>query len=1264
MECTSNDTGSELSYVSERCIQALGLPRSASSILVTGISSVQADTTRGSSTLQIKSRYSNNHLTVQAHVLGKITSTLERQNIDALALDVFSDLQLADSEFTTSAPIDVLLGGEHVWSTITGKKLYDNTGKLIAISSIFGWVISSITMPQANSAFALTSYIDVNVSLQRFWELEDISSTTKLEPDDEQVEKHFLATHTRDEKGKYIVELPFKVTNPEFGDTLQGALNRFQSVERRLQQDANLRAKFVNFMREYFDLGHMRELPPDEVNNAQRFYLPHHPVLGRKLRVVFDGSFCDTKGKSLNDYLFTGPSIQRDLFAVCLRFRMYKFVFSADIVKMFRQIWVNDKHRDFQRIVWRERPSDPIKHFQLCTVTYGTSCAPFLAVRVLEQLATDHQQEFLNAARILQKDFYVDDVLTGSNSEEELIQNRKELLQLMSCANLELGKWVSNTPRIPTEGTDSTQSSPVKVLGLYWQPGLDTLSYNVGLKGNVDCTKRQVLSDVSRIFDPLGLLAPIVVQFKILFQQLWLLDLGWDDKLPKQLADTWLKWRADLDMLQHIQIPRLVVNDTDNIELHGFSDASTKAYAAVVYSRVINKDGSISTSIMAAKSRVAPLKQQSLPRLELCAALLLSQLIRSIKAALRHQKVTVFAWCDSTIVLYWLSYAPSRLKTFVGNRTSEILDTIPRHYWRHVDSKSNPADCASRGLMAADLKDFQLWWNGPSWIRDADQFLVRLNNSQVCLNISEKNIEKEVKSNCLTALVEAAPDHPLDHLVQRISSWLTLVHTVGYVLRFLRCTKGPFGDKGSNCLTFEEITAARIICFLDDYQLLLANKPLRSRSQLAKLSPMIDKDGLLRVGGRLHHSQLSTEAKHPVLLPKSHRITKLILEYEHRVNLHPGVSSLFVMVRQTFWIFGARNLIRKVTHDCLACFRQRHHTSQQRMADLPSIRVTQALPFVNTGCDYAGPILLKDGKGRKPRIGKGYICLCVCLVTSAIHLELVTDLSTDSFLAALRRFVSLRGKCNKIYSDNGTNFIGAKRSLDEMQKLLASQPHIEKVRNALANGGIQWVFIPPHAPHWGGKWESAVRCVKLHIRRVIGKSTLTYEQMRTLLAQVSAVVNSRPLCYNSDTDINYLSPAHFLIGRPLTTIPEADLGHIPVGRLGYWQSIQSMMQGFWKQWHQEYLTTLQQRPKWTTTTPNIAVGDVVLVKESNTPPAHWHLALVLEAYPGKDQLVRAVRLKTSSGELTRPITKVAVLPRSVTVFQGGPGCSGTDCVYR
>ncbi|XP_044313395.1 uncharacterized protein LOC123037341 [Drosophila rhopaloa] len=213
------------------------------------------------------------------------------------------------------------------------------------------------------------------------------------------------------------------------------------------------------------------------------------------------------------------------------------------------------------------------------------------------------------------------------------------------------------------------------------------------------------------------------------------------------------------------------------------------------------------------------------------------------------------------------------------------------------------------------------------------------------------------------------------------------------------------------------------------------------------------------------------------------------------------------------------------------------------MADLRSVRITQALPFTYTGCDYAGPILLKDAKVRKPRISKGYICPFVGMVTSAIHLELATDLTTETFLAALRRFISVRGKCSKIYSDNGTNFIGAKRSLDEMQELLSSQTHKNTVSSTLADD------------------DAHTSC---------------------------AVINSRPFCYTPDTETNYLSPAHFLIGRPLTTVPDPDLSHIPVGRLGYWQSIQSMLQGFWRKWHQEYLTTLQQRPKWTTSTPNIS----------------------------------------------------------------------------
>ncbi|XP_068158224.1 uncharacterized protein [Drosophila tropicalis] len=307
------DSASDLSFISERCVQTLGLARSPFRVVISGISDVKAGITRG-----------------------KITSPLARENIDASSLSVFKGYQMADPDFRTNASIDILLGNDCIWSEI--------------------------------------------------------------------------------------------------------ALSRSRSSS---NEDSSLKLKYTQFMREYIQLGHMKQVAADEDTNVckKSFYLPHHPVIGAKLRVVFDGSFQDRDGRSLNDALHIGPCIQSNLFNVCLRFRMHRFVFSADIVKMFRQILVAPEHQNFQRILWREDPEEPLKHYKLTTVTYGTACAPFLAVRVLEQLATDHEYEFPRVARILFDDFYVDDVLTGAMNEQELLDIKEELILLMSRAQLEL-RWV------------------------------------------------------------------------------------------------------------------------------------------------------------------------------------------------------------------------------------------------------------------------------------------------------------------------------------------------------------------------------------------------------------------------------------------------------------------------------------------------------------------------------------------------------------------------------------------------------------------------------------------------------------------------------------------------------------------------------------------------------------------------------------------------------------------------------------------------------
>ena len=416
------------------------------------------------------------------------------------------------------------------------------------------------------------------------------------------------------------------------------------------------------------------------------------------------------------------------------------------------------------------------------------------------------------------------------------------------------------------------------------------------------------------------------------------------------------------------------------------------------------------------------------------------------------------------------------------------------------------------------------------------------------------------------------------------------------------------------------------------------------------------------MGGRLSKSSLPENQKFPIILPKNNQLTQLIVSHYHLINLHAGPSLLLATLHQKYWIVNGRDVVRHFVRKCVKCYRQIASVGKQMMGDLCAARVNKARAFLKTGVDYAGPIYIRVSKNRiiTPRqaakiyksnnnikipVIKSYIAVFVCYVTGAIHIELVSDYKSDSFIATLNRFISRRGKPVEMHSDNGTNFIGAQRELKNIEHMLKSNKD-EKVMNFLSTQEIKWYLNPPGAPHFGGLWEAGVKSTKYHLKRVIGNHHLSFEELSTLLCQIEACLNSRPLTQLSTdpSDLGVLTPGHFLIGEPLTSVPDPDLTNIKLNRLSRWQLIQQLYQHFWKRWTSEFLNRLQQRPKWVKKEVNFKVGDIVLVKDENFPPLKWNLARIIKVYPGADGQVRVCDIKTSTSELKRPIHKLCLLP--------------------
>jgi len=606
-------------------------------------------------------------------------------------------------------------------------------GQPIAQRSHFGWILSGPAQTQkAHSRTISVFHCSLEHDLRRFWEIEEIPRHKILSPAEEHCENHFLATHSRDSDGRYVVRLPLKTTPPiDIGESRSIAIQRLTSLKRRIDTNSDLKSEYSAFLNEYEQLHHMRKVQPSTASNSQIVYLPHHPVIREtstttRLRIVFNASSLTANGTSLNSHLEIGPKLQTELTSILLRWRQHKYVYTADIAKMYRQILIDARDRDYQRIVWYNSDHSTIQDYQLLTVTYGTASAPFLALRVLKQLLKDEGAAFPLAIPILQNNIYVDDVLFGDDDIPSLRQSREQLCALLSRGGFRLRKWASNSSALLSDIPEEchglagnrllTLEENFSVLGLLWNPSSDAFQFRVSLPQSLPNTKRKILSTIAKLFDPLGWVTPVTINAKVFMQQLWRLKLNWDDVIPSQTIQRWESIYQNLSALNDLQIPRWTGqnHDTARCDLHGFADASNAAYAAVVYMRTTSLSGEITITLLAGKSKVAPLKTMSIPRLELSAACLLARLIEFIRSSLPIANVTCHCWTDSTVVLAWLSSHPSRWKTFVSHRVADIQSRLPNVKWRYLPSADNPADCASRGLLNSDIKSFHLWWNGPA----------------------------------------------------------------------------------------------------------------------------------------------------------------------------------------------------------------------------------------------------------------------------------------------------------------------------------------------------------------------------------------------------------------------------------------------------------------------------------------------------------------------------------------------------------------------
>lgn len=1165
-------------------------------------------------------------------------------------------------------------------------RLSNSTGGPYATKTALGWVFNGPLGRAPRNAQPSSHFVKADTKLneqfEKFcnYEFNDCQFQQKqaMSPEDRRAVEIMNDTVCLKE-GHYEMALPWRQYPPTLPNNKQQAVHRLNLLKKRLRNDPKLHKNYSQFMDELFTNDHARKVTSKEVGPlGSHWYLPHHPVFNpqkpEKTRVVFDCSavYNDT---SLNQQLLQGPDLTNTLVGVLTRFREERVAFQADIKGMFLQVRVRPSDCDALRFLWwpdGDLNAEP-QEYQMMVHLFGGTSSPSCANFALRKTAEDNKADFdSETVETVYKNFYIDDSLKSVDSEDKAIRLAHQLRDLLSRGGFNLTKWLSNSRKVIESLPEDCRATQVRsldfdnlpvqrVLGVQWNFESDKFGFKITIKDR-PATRRGLLSVISSVYDPLSFVAPFTLKAKFILQDLTRKKFDWDEPIPDEHLTQWQSWLADLPKLENLEISRCFkpseFGQVVSTQLHHFSDSSQLGYGAVSYVRVEDNAGNVSCSFVMGKSRLAPIKSVTIPRLELSAAVVAARLDQICRQELTYPIDQSHFWTDSTCVLRYIKNLDKRYHTFVANRVATIHELSAPEQWSHVNTESNPADDASRGVSADSL---QRWLNGPEFLLQPPQSWLQSQGSE-STEIPDDDPEVKKESTVVHSTQATNCEYPLiTERFTRFSNWQQLKRVITWILRYkskllAKIKTRKLGQESrvavtplNSLISVQELSDAEseiikqvqekhfkeeINCLRKGEQTKISKKS----SHLLKLDPEI-RNGLLCVGGRLQQAPVNEAARHPIILPKTDHIVDLIIRHYHELSGHSGLEHTLSLIREKFWIINPRSTVRSILNNCVSCRKRQAHAAEQKMASLPADRVTpRKPPFTFTGVDCFGPIEVKRGRTTVKRYG----IIFTCLNLRAIHLEVANSLDTDSFINALRRFIARRGKPDEIRSDNGGNFVKGERELREA----VDEWNQAQIHEFLLQHNTKWIFNPPAGSHHGGVWERCIRTVRKVLKAVSQMQTMSEEGLHTLMCEVEAIVNGRPITKLSDDprDLEPLTPNHLLLLRAGSAVPPGKFNKDDSYSRCRWRQVQFLADVFWYRWIREYLPILQERQKWHKRHRNITVGDIVLVLDDKKPRNCWPLGRVQEVYTNRrDGLVRSVKVKTSTSVLMRPVDKIVLL---------------------